>query len=119
VTGAGALTRGADAEPPAPADAAEVEEGTALVVPGLEVLDVLPVGQGTTFAGMRALQRLPQGDTLELFHLPAGIDPSSLPPLRPEWNEIVRQRGAGWLVMRAPLPEPSLLELLQRLESAR
>jgi anti-sigma factor RsiW len=107
----------------AAADAAEVaqadDDTTSLVVPGLEVLDVLPVGQGTTFAGMRALQRLQTGDTLELVHLPEAIDPASLPPLRPGWSELVRARGSGWLVMRAPVPEASLLELLQRLESGR
>jgi hypothetical protein len=95
------------------------EDSTSLVVPGLEVLDVLPVGQGTTFAGMRALQRLQTGDTLELVHLPEAIDPASLPPLRSGWSEIVRARGSGWLVMRAPVPEASLIELLQRLEHGR
>jgi hypothetical protein len=95
------------------------EDTTSLVVPGLEVLDVLPVGQGTTFAGMRALQRLQTGDTLELVHLPEAIDPASLPPLRSGWSELVRSRGSGWLVMRAPVPEASLIELLQRLESGR
>lgn len=93
------------------------EDSVSLVVPGLEVLDVLPVGQGTTFAGMRALQRLESGDTLELVHLPEGIDPSFLPPLSPGQNQLVLQRGAGWLVMRARVPEPYLQELLQRLEA--
>ena len=95
------------------------EDSVSLVVPGLEVLDVLPVGQGTTFAGMRALQRLESGDTLELVHLPEGIDPSFLAPLAPGQNQLVLQRGAGWLVMRAPVPEPYLQELLQRLEGGR
>ncbi len=93
------------------------ENSVSLVVPGLEVLDVLPVGQGTTFAGMRALQRLESGDTLELVHLPEGIDPSFLPPHSPGQNQLVLQRGAGWLVMRARVPEPYLQELLQRLEA--
>jgi hypothetical protein len=95
------------------------DEEPSLVIPGLEVLDVLPVGQGTTFAGMRALQRLETGDTLELVHLPAGIDPSFLPPLRPGDAQLVLQRGAGWLVMRAPVSERYLEELLQRLEGGR
>ena len=100
----------------------EVDEDAApvsLVVPGLEVLDVLPVGQGTTFAGVRALQRLESGDTLELVHLPEGIDPSLLPPLRPGNAELVRQRPEGWLVMRGPVTERYLQELLQRLEGER
>jgi len=101
------------------AERVQDDETVSLVVPGLEVLDVLPVGEGTTFAGMRALQRLQSGDTLELVHLPETVSPASLPALRVGWNELVRQRGAGWLVMRAPLSEEALGELLQRLEAGR
>ena len=113
------LGRAAGADTPRSPDADGEAETTSLVIPGLEVLDVLPVGEGTTFAGMRALQRLPSGDTLETVHLPAGVDPRSLPPLRGGWSELVQARGSGWVVMRAPLPEASLDELLQRLESGR
>jgi hypothetical protein len=95
------------------------EDSVSLVVPGLEVLDVLPVGDGTTFAGMRALQRLESGDTLEVVHLPEGVDPALLPTLGPGRNQLVRPRGAGWLVMRAPVSERYLEELLQRLEAGR
>lgn len=115
--GAPALGRAANADEPSatfqPADT------VSLVVPGLEVLDVLRVGEGTTFTGMRALQRLPEGDTLETVHLPEGVDPASLPPLRVGWSEIARPRGSGWIVMRAPLPETTLIDLLQRLEGGR
>lgn len=111
------------AAPPRQRAANEQEEQdetpVSLVVPGLEVLDVLPVGQGTAFAGIRALQRLESGDTLELVHLPEGIDPSLLPPLRPGNSELVRQRPEGWLVMRGPVTERYLQELLQRLEGGR
>jgi hypothetical protein len=122
------LTAGISAEPNAPAavgdgavaaDRSSAEEGASLVVPDLEVITVLPVGGGSTFAGMRALQRLETGDTLEVVHLPDGVEPSSLGPLRAGWSEIVRRRGSGWLVMRARLPEPFLVELLQRLEVGR
>lgn len=90
-----------------------------LVVPGLEVLDVLSIGEGSTFSGMRALQRLANGDTLELVHLPGSVSPVLLPPLRTGWSELVRPRGNGWLVMRAPVSERELAELLQRLEAGR
>jgi hypothetical protein len=96
----------------------EVEVGS-LVVPGLPVLDVLPVSEGTAFAGVRALQRLESGDTLEVFHLPEGIDPSLLAPARPETSQLVRQTPEGWLVMRAPLALVDLERLLERLESGR
>jgi len=114
---AGALTRTAPGS--AQAERSADDDAVSLVVPGLEVLDVLPVGEGTTFAGMRALQRLQSGDTLELVHLPGTVSPASLPPLRMGWSELVRERGEGWLVMRAPVPEATLAELLLRLEVGR
>lgn len=95
------------------------DEEVSLVVPGLDVIDVLPVGQGSTFLGMRALQRLESGDTLELIHLPEGLDPSASPPLAEGWSELVVQRGGGWLVLRAPVPAVALQELLQRLDDGR
>jgi hypothetical protein len=125
VAGGGAATAGtASLGRTAPADAATEavteDEAISLVVPGLEVLEVLRVAQeGTTFSGTRALQRLPSGDTIEVVHLPAGVDPTALPPLRAGWNELLRSRVSGWLVMRAPLPEASLAELLRRLEAGR
>ncbi|HET9949644.1 MAG TPA: zf-HC2 domain-containing protein [Longimicrobiales bacterium] len=88
-----------------------------LVVPGLEVIAVLPVGEGTTFAGMRALQRLPGGDTLEVAHLPAGVHPSTLPPPSDGVVELTRERGDGWIVLRARRSEAELLALLQGLEA--
>ncbi|MEX2048394.1 MAG: hypothetical protein WEB90_02335 [Gemmatimonadota bacterium] len=114
---AGALTRSAPGS--VQAERVADDDAVSLVVPGLEVLDVLPVGEGTTFAGMRALQRLQSGDTLELMHLPGTVSTASLPPLRVGWSELVRERGEGWLVMRAPVPEATLAELLLRLEAGR
>jgi hypothetical protein len=120
------VTSSLDAAPAAPQiqrrsaanDEREVGAGS-LVVPGLPVLDVLPVSEGTAFAGVRALQRLESGDTLEVFHLPEGIDPSLLAPPAPETSQLVRQTPEGWLVMRAPLALLDLERLLERLESAR
>jgi hypothetical protein len=114
---AGALTRSAPGS--AQAERVADDDAVSLVVPGLEVLDVLPVGEGTTFVGMRALQRLQSGDTLELVHLPGTVSPASLPPLRVGWSELVRERGEGWLVMRARVSEATLAELLLRLEAGR
>ncbi|HUF76002.1 MAG TPA: hypothetical protein VMM35_06975, partial [Longimicrobiales bacterium] len=101
------------------AEAAADAEPVSLVVPGLQVLDVLRIGEETTFLGTRALQLLPTGDTLETAHLPPGVDPTVLPPLRSGWSELIQPRGSGWLVMRAPVPPTTLAELLQRLEGGR
>jgi hypothetical protein len=91
-----------------------------LVVPGLEVLEVVSLTWRQAAAapgGVRVLQRLETGDTLELTHLPDGVDPSVLPPLDEHLSELVVPRQVGWLVMRAPVAATSLAELLQRLDS--
>jgi hypothetical protein len=97
----------------------EEEESGSLVVPGLEVLDVLRVSEGTAFAGVRNLQRLENGDTLEVIYLPEGIDPSLLPPLPVGKSELVRPTPEGWLVMRARVTQAYLQQLLERLEAVR
>jgi hypothetical protein len=88
-----------------------------LVVPGLELVALLPVNEGNTFMGTRALQKLENGDTLEVVELAEGVEPSTLPPPPSGVRELARPRGAGWLVMRARLTEEQLLALLQRLEA--
>jgi hypothetical protein len=116
--GAPLVGRAAGAPAEASVDSAETEP-VSLVVPGLEVIDVLRIGEGTTFLGTRALQLLPTGDTLETAHLPPGVEPTVLPPLRAGWTEMIQPQRSGWLVMRARLSPAELAELLQRLESGR
>jgi hypothetical protein len=96
-------------------DVAGDEDSYSLVVPGLAVIDVLNRGSGVRTEGQVALQRLESGDTLEVIHLPPELDPSVLEDPRPGNTELVVQRAAGWIVMRAPLSEEVLLELLERL----
>ena len=95
--------------------AVEDDESYSLVVPNLEVLDVRFRGPGVRSEGQVVLQRLESGDTLEVIHLPPDIDPSSLNDPLPGDTELVVQRAAGWIVMRAPVSEEALLELLERL----
>ena len=78
-----------------------------------------PVAEGTAFAGVRAYQRLAGGDTLELVHLPEGVDPELLPPLPAGRSQLTRQTPEGWLVMRAPVSLLELEQLLERLEAGR
>lgn len=120
------LTSALSAEPTLEPDArnrsSDVEEPSeddtgSLIVPGLDLIAVLPVSEGRTFAGMRALQRLENGDTLEVVHLAEGVAPSTLSPVHTGNREIVLERGAGWIVLRAPRTEAELLALLQRLEA--
>ena len=91
-----------------------------LAVPGLDVLDVVAISwprDAAAPAGVRVLQRLENGDTLELIHLPDGVDPSVVAPLDEHLNELVVRRPAGWLVMRAAVGAASLADLLHRLDS--
>ena len=97
------------------------EDTLPLVILGLRVLDVVARGDGTVPMGQRALQLLESGDTLELVHLPEGIDPSMLTAVDEGRNELVHHHegDAGWLVLRAPVSLEELEELLQRLEAGR
>ena len=95
------------------------EDSYSLVVPNLEVLEVRFRGPGVSPEGQVVLQRLESGDTLKVIHLPPEIDPSSLEERAPRDRELVVQRAAGWIVMRAPLSEEFLLELLERLLAER
>lgn len=83
-----------------------------LAVPGHEVLDVVNLGDGTTPWGVRVRQRLGDGRTFEVFHLEAGIDPSILPDEGEEAGEVRAETGQGWVLIRGPLSERELAELL-------
>jgi len=105
----------ADARDEVPAD----QESYSLVVPNVEVLEVRFRGSGVQSEGQVVLQRLESGDTLEVIHLPPEMDPSSLEEPAPGDAELVVQRAAGWIVMRAPLREAELMELMERLLTER
>lgn len=90
-----------------------------LVVPGLEVLSLTDLrGEGLEGA-LRVRQRLDGGDTLEIVHLPAGLDPSALPPVREGLTELVLARDGGWLVVRGAAARERLLELIRGMEGGR
>jgi len=111
------LVRSADA-----ADTDEVspaEESYSLVVPGLEVLEVRFRGAGVRSEGQVVLQRLESGDTLQVIHLPPEMDAEVLEGPGPRDNQLVVQRATGWIVMRAPLDDGALLDLMGRLLDAR
>jgi len=93
------------------------DDSYSLVVPGLPVLDVRFRGSGTQPEGQVALQQLESGDTLQVIHLPLELDPVALEERAPGINELVMRRSAGWIVMRAPLDDARLMELMTRLLS--
>ncbi len=95
----------------------EVSEPGSLVVPGLEVLSIVWREEGVVPAGVRVIQRLDEGQELELIHLPAGFDPSAVVPAEAGVNELVVPRDQGWLILRAPVEEPELRLLLERMDT--
>jgi hypothetical protein len=96
----------------------EDPETGSLVVPGLELISISWLEEGVVAGGVRVLQRLPEGDTLELIHLPGSVVPLDLPGVAAKWwTQITVPRGAGWLVLRAPRSEEALRALLARLDS--
>jgi hypothetical protein len=113
-------------------------EGGSLIGPGLEVLSMK---WEEWFPGERALhirQLLPNRDTLELRYVGMliGTDPAGQPrfvrgvlqenlpkdkplspvvmqaSLPPGWNQVVTPLERGWLVARAPLPEATIMALV-------
>ncbi len=92
------------------------DDSYSLVVPNLEVLEVRFRGSIRP-EGQVVLQRLASGDTLKVIHLPAGIEPSSLEAADPSDRQLVLQTTSGWIVMRAPVGEDELMELMARLLS--
>lgn len=89
-----------------------------LVVPGLDVVSIVWREEGVIPAGVRVLQRLDAERLLELIHLPERVDPASLERAGPGVTELVVPRENGWLVLRAPIDEAALADLLRRLEAA-
>ena len=112
------LGRSADAADVPPA-VAEEEESYSLVVPNLEVLEVRFRGAGVESEGQVVLQLLESGDTLQVIHLPPEMDPSALDEPAGGHNQLVVQRSTGWIVMRAPLGDATLLGLMEQLLEAR
>ncbi|MCA9738058.1 MAG: hypothetical protein KC645_10585, partial [Gemmatimonadetes bacterium] len=122
----------ADAPVPSTAPQSDAQATEPLAVPGLDVLVIEPDAGVPGQPGVRILQRLHQGDTLELRYFgilsatdaglgearPGRIRMRDLPnpALEPGWSQVVMRRGSGWLVARAPMPRESLQFLLRMLQ---
>ncbi len=124
-------------------DPVQMARENSLSVPGLKVLSVEWEEWVPGERNLHIRQLLSMGDTLELRYLgllmgtdpdpdlggerdkvASGLSGASDPPplpkameasLPPGWNQVVVRRGRGWIVARAPLPEPSLRALVRSL----
>lgn len=95
----------------------QAEESGSLVVPGLTVLSIEWLGGGTRQEGVRVLQRMEDGDTLEILHLPAEVDPGSIAQAPEDGRtRLVIPRDDGWLVVRARAERGELERLVRLME---
>lgn len=100
-------------------DEAPAAKTYATSVPGLEVLDVRARGTGVRYEGTVTLQLLESGDTLSVIYLPPEIPLESLEAPVPDMPEIAYRGDGGAIVLRAPLTEEELWDLLGRLLAER
>lgn len=92
-------------------------EAPAMVISGLEVIDMAWFVEGVVAGGVRVLQELEDGEMLELLHLPEGVDPDDLEPFPQDGKTgVITPRDGGWLILRANRTVEELQALLQRLD---
>lgn len=112
--GAGFVASRAASDLSAPDDALEAG-GSSLSVPGLSVVSVGRLEEIELQGAVRVVQLMENGDTLELVHIPAGVDPALLPAAGDGRSQLLSPRAGGWLVLRARASTDALSELLRRL----
>jgi hypothetical protein len=103
----------------APARAEEaltIDDSAPLAIPGLELVSYANLVEGTAPLGVHVVQRLENGEILDVYHLPEGVDPLVLPPLEAIRNEVRAERDGGWVVLRGRLTTDELRALLLRLQ---
>ena len=108
---------------------ADPEEGLGLAVADLPVLRVEWTEMNPGRPGLRVLQQLASGDTLEIRFVRSGgaaadsVDDPLAPvvnaPLREGWSQVVRVHRDGWLVARARLARDELELLVDRVGVVR
>lgn len=110
LSGSGAYRETGNAEPVA-------GDEPPLAVPGLEVLSVTSLGEGTAAYGVHVVQRLEANNLLDVFHLEPGVDAAILPPVGEGTREVRLETEAGWLVLRGPLQIDELEALMTRISA--
>jgi len=87
-----------------------------LALPGLLVLSVTRMDADGAPGGVRVLQLLSTGDTLELVHLPASRPPRLMERPAEGVTELTIPQPDGWLLARARVSKDSLQALVNRLQ---
>ncbi len=87
-----------------------------LVVPGLEVVDVVWLENARVEGIVRVRQLTEEGDTIEISHLPSGTQSSDLDRLESEGRtELVAPIGDHWVVLRGRVAADRLSAYLRLL----
>jgi hypothetical protein len=102
---------------PQPDEHVELPDEAPLIVPGVELVSIENLVEGTAPRGVHIVQRLQGGGTLDVYHLPAGVALSVLPSLPAGHDEVRGRRGDEWVILRGDLERETLRELLARLNS--
>lgn len=110
-----ALERSGEGAFAAKAEEGELETLPATAVPGLELIEVSGIGEGTIFLGTHTTQRFEDGGMLNVFHLEPGVAPDVLPERSAGENEVTYESEEGLIVVRGPRSRVELQELLERL----
>jgi len=95
----------------------ELPEEAPLVVPGVELVSIENLVEGTEPLGLHVVQQLRGGSRFDVYHLPEGATPTLLPPLPTGFDEVWGRRGAEWVILRGDLDRATLMALLERLSS--
>lgn len=96
-------------------DRDELEVLAAGAVPGLAVLDVASIGEGTMYYGSRITQRLADGSVIEVYRLEYDVEPVVLGALPVGQAEASRKIEEEWVVIRGPQSPEELEGLILRL----
>ena len=97
-------------------EALTLDDSAPLAIPGLQLVSYANLVEGTAPLGVHVVQRLENGEILDVYHLPEGVDPLVLPPLEAIRNEVRAEREGGWVVLRGRLTTDELRALLLRLQ---
>ena len=96
-------------------DDVTISDEPSMAVPGLEVVTVTSLGQGTAPSGTHVVQRMEDGSTIEIYHLLPDVSLDVVPTAASGFNEVRKLTEGGWIVLQGPLPADELDALLESL----
>lgn len=96
-------------------DDVAISDEPSMAVPGLEVVAVTSLGQGTAPSGTHVVQRMEDGSIIEIYHLLPDVELDIVPAAAAGLNEVRALTESGWIVLQGPRPVEELETLLESL----